>query len=186
MHGKVIGLHMSKQFVDGIGPVRGGEISKLSNGFDSWPKSKLSNGFDSWPFGYVVECHSKLSNGFDSWPVGNRVSNGFDSWPKSKTQQRLRFLASRRQSSLNSATASILGNRVSRVCRRVPLSTVSLVRSLNSATASILGQALSSLHLEVLNSLPVGYVGECHCFSFVRALISLHIEVGLSYKFVAP
>ncbi|VDN98905.1 unnamed protein product [Rodentolepis nana] len=54
-------------------------------------------------------------------------------------------------------------------------------------------RALSSLHLEVLNSLPVGYVGECHCFSFVRALISLHIEVGLSYNllcssfnFVAP
>ncbi|VDO10864.1 unnamed protein product [Rodentolepis nana] len=47
-------------------------------------------------------------------------------------------------------------------------------------------RALSSLHLEVLNSLPVGYVGECHCFSFVRALISLHIEVGLSYKFVVP
>ncbi|VDN99709.1 unnamed protein product [Rodentolepis nana] len=44
----------------------------------------------------------------------SKLSNGFDSWP----------------SSLNSATASILGNRVT-------------VRSLNSATASILGQLRS-------------------------------------------
>ncbi|VDO01138.1 unnamed protein product [Rodentolepis nana] len=45
--------------------------------------------------------------------------------------------------SLNSATASILGNRVSRVCRRVPLSTVSLSAMSESTTV--------------------------HCFSLLRA-----------------
>ncbi|VDO00602.1 unnamed protein product [Rodentolepis nana] len=139
--------------------------SKLSNGFDSWPKSKLSNGFDSWPFGYVVECHSKLSNGFDSWPVGN----GFDSWPVGYIGEcQLCFSFVRALISLPSplcfARQSV---RQSAISESATVHYFSLVR------------ALSSLHLEVLNSLcsPVGYVGECHCFSFVRALISLHIEL---------
>ncbi|VDO02040.1 unnamed protein product [Rodentolepis nana] len=104
------------------------------------------------------------------------VRNGFDSWPK-----------------LNSATASILGQSAtasipgqSVISESANCSILSQSAISESATVHYfsLVRALSSLHLEVLNSLcsPVGYVGECHCFSFVRALISLHIEVGLSYN----
>ncbi|VDO14150.1 unnamed protein product [Rodentolepis nana] len=109
----------------------------------------------------------------------SKLSNGFDSWPK-----------------LNSATASILGQSAtasipgqSVISESANCSILSQSAISESATVHYfsLVRALSSLHLEVLNSLcsPVGYVGECHCFSFVRALISLHIEVGLSYN-VAP
>ncbi|VDO16391.1 unnamed protein product [Rodentolepis nana] len=52
--------------------------SKLSNGFDSWPKSKLSNGFDSWPLRSLNSAtdsilgHGSLNSATASI-LGNRV-----------------------------------------------------------------------------------------------------------------
>ncbi|VDO01447.1 unnamed protein product [Rodentolepis nana] len=79
---------------------------------------RLSNGFDSWPVGYVesatVHCFSFVrasSNGFDSWPVGSKSATVHCfSFLRGKTQQRLRFLASRQR----------LRFLASRLYRRVP------------------------------------------------------------------
>ncbi|VDN98956.1 unnamed protein product [Rodentolepis nana] len=87
------------------GVLPGNPSSKLSNGFDSWPKSKLSNGFDSWPLRSLNSAtdsilgHGSLNSATASILVGSKSATVHCfSFLRGKTQQRLRFLASRPES----------------------------------------------------------------------------------------